>query len=169
MPWASTTPCARPPGGGRASSTASGWAGRGGGGGRPIFVHGVSFGSTAALAVAARRPVAGVILKNPPALREVILGAHGWWNLWLAAGPVARAIPDDLDALANAAKATAPALMISAGADWKVPARYQERVIAAYGGPKEVIRLPSAGHDDPLTREASLRFEAGLDRLWQLA
>jgi uncharacterized protein len=138
-------------------------------GGRPIFVNGVSFGSTAALAVAARRPVAGVILKNPPALRELIMGNYGWWNLWLAAGPIARAIPDDLDALVNASKSTAPALVLSAGKDWKVPPQYHERVIATYAGPKEVIRLPNAGHDDSLTPEASQQFDAALSRLWNLA
>lgn len=138
-------------------------------GDRPIFVNGVSFGSTAALAVAARRPVAGVILKNPPALRELILGSYGWWNLWLAAGPIARAIPDDLDALANAAKSTAPALILSAGADWKVPPQYHERVIAAYTGPKDVIRLPNAGHDDPLTPDAAQQFDTDITHLWQLA
>jgi uncharacterized protein len=136
---------------------------------RSIFVNGVSFGSTAALAVAARRPVAGVILKNPPALRELIMGNYGWWNLWLAAGPIAHAIPEDLDALANAPRSTAPALILSAGKDWKVPPQYHERVIAAYAGPKDVIRLPNAGHDDPLTPEASQQFDAALSRLWNLA
>jgi pimeloyl-ACP methyl ester carboxylesterase len=138
-------------------------------GGRPVFVEGGSFGTTAALRVAAQRPVAGLILKNPPALRELIMGSYGWWNLWLAAWPISRAIPDDLDSLANAAKATAPALFLSAGADAKVPARYHERVFAAYAGPKEIIRLPGAGHDDPLTRVASQQFESGVDRLWRLA
>ena len=84
-------------------------------------------------------------------------------------GPDRRAIPDDLDSLANAAKSTAPALILSAGADWKVPPQYHERVITAYAGPKDVIRLPQAGHDDPLTPAASQQFDKGLDHLWQLA
>jgi len=70
-------------------------------GSRPIFVEGASFGTAVALSVAARRPVAGVILKNPTPLRELILGAYGWWNLWLLASPVAARIPADLDAVAT--------------------------------------------------------------------
>jgi len=42
----------------------------------------------AALSVAARRPVAGLVLQNPPPLRQLIMGHYGWWNLWLVAGAV---------------------------------------------------------------------------------
>ena len=51
---------------------------------RPILVFGTSFGTVVALCVAARHPeVAGVVLQNPPPLRQIILRAWGWWNLWL--------------------------------------------------------------------------------------
>src|ERR1700756_3266085 len=56
---------------------------------RAIVAFGTSIGATAALHVAAQRPVAGLILHNPPPLREMILRRFGWWNLWLLAGPVA--------------------------------------------------------------------------------
>ena len=60
-------------------------------GDRPIVVYGASIGAAAALHVAASRPadIAGLILHNPPPLREMILRRFGWWNLWLLAGPVA--------------------------------------------------------------------------------
>jgi pimeloyl-ACP methyl ester carboxylesterase len=60
---------------------------------RPIIVSGTSFGTIAALHVAARREVAGVVLHNPPALREMIIREYGWWNLWLLAGPLSRKVP----------------------------------------------------------------------------
>src|ERR1700751_4254783 len=46
----------------------------------PIGVYGASIGVTAALHLAVARPVeiAGLILHNPPALREVILRQFGW-------------------------------------------------------------------------------------------
>ena len=69
---------------------------------RPIVPFGTSIGATAALHVAAHRPVAGLILQNPPPLREMILRRFGWWNLWLLAGPIALQIPKDLDSIANA-------------------------------------------------------------------
>ena len=53
----------------------------------PIVAYGASIGATAALHVAKSRPagIAGLILHNPPPLREVILRQFGWWNLWLLA------------------------------------------------------------------------------------
>src|SRR5438552_17993222 len=62
---------------------------------RPIITYGASIGATAALHVAASRPagIAGLILHNPPPLREMILRRFGWWNLWLLSGPVALQIP----------------------------------------------------------------------------
>src|SRR5688572_19878411 len=66
-------------------------------GDHPIFLEGFSLGTVPALAVAARRPVAGVVLQNPPPLRELILDRHGWWNLWMLAGPIALQIPPELD------------------------------------------------------------------------
>jgi uncharacterized protein len=61
--------------------------------GRPVIVTGHSLGCTAALYVAANRPVAGLILQNPPPLRQLIIGHFGWWNLWLGATPSAPQIP----------------------------------------------------------------------------
>src|SRR4029077_12407790 len=69
---------------------------------RPIVVFGASLGSAAALHIAASRPVSGLILHNPPPLRQMILRQFGWWNLWLLAGPVALQVSNDLDSIANA-------------------------------------------------------------------
>jgi pimeloyl-ACP methyl ester carboxylesterase len=135
-------------------------------GSRPIFIHGGSFGTTAALCVAAHRPVDGLIIQNPPPLRQLILGNYGWWNLWLAAGPVAMQIPDNLDSIANAKAAKSPAIFVSAGADRVIPPRYHRMVIDAYAGPKRVVEMPGAGHDDPLTHEAAEQVSAGIEWMW---
>ena len=42
-------------------------------GDRPIIIFGASLGSTTALHIAAHRHVAGLVLHNPPALRQIIL------------------------------------------------------------------------------------------------
>jgi pimeloyl-ACP methyl ester carboxylesterase len=127
--------------------------------GRPILVAGNSIGTTAALHVAANRPVAGVLLRNPPPLRQLIVGRHGWWNLWLGAWLVAQRVPDGLDSLANAARCTAPAAIISAGADHVVPPAYQRLVIDSYAGPKDIVEIPLADHNTPIgpAEEARLR------------
>jgi pimeloyl-ACP methyl ester carboxylesterase len=54
---------------------------------RPIVLFGASLGATAALHVAAHRPVAGLILHLRPYGNDLAL--FGWWNLWLLAGPIA--------------------------------------------------------------------------------
>src|SRR5947208_12390875 len=69
---------------------------------KPIVPFGTSIGATAALYIAAQRPIAGLILHNPVPLREIILRRFGWWNLWLLAGPIALQIPRDLDSIQNA-------------------------------------------------------------------
>ena len=138
-------------------------------GGRPIFVDAQSIGTTAALHVAASRPVAGCVLKNPPALRQLILGEFGWWNLWLLAAPVACTIPSDLDSLANARRVTAPAVIVSAERDEVVPRKYHQRVADAYAGQKRVISLTGAYHNDPIEGGALPTYEAAVDWLWESA
>jgi pimeloyl-ACP methyl ester carboxylesterase len=113
---------------------------------RPIVVSGNSLGCTVALHVAASRPVAGAVLRNPPPLRSLILGEYGWWNLWIGAAIVAVQVPSELDSSDNAQKVRTPALFISASDDDVVPPSYQQNVIDAYAGQKQVV-LFEGGHD----------------------
>jgi len=132
---------------------------------RPIVAYGASIGATAALHVAAQRPVAGLILHNPPPLREMILRQFGWWNLWLLAGPVALQIPKDLDSIANAKMIRAPAIFLLAEKDEVVAPRFHRLVVNAYAGKKRVISLPGAYHNDPIEGAALADFHAALDWL----
>jgi pimeloyl-ACP methyl ester carboxylesterase len=116
----------------------------------PIVPFGTSIGATAALHIAACRPVTGLILQNPPPLRQMILRRFGWWNLWLLAGPVALQIPKELDSIANAKAIHAPAIFLLAEKDEVVPPPYHRRVVDAYAGEKRVISLLSAYHNDPI-------------------
>jgi hypothetical protein len=122
-------------------------------------------GTTAALCVVARRPVAGLVLHNPPPLRQLILGHYGWWNLWLLAIPVSAQIPHDLDSVANAARCHAPAVFVLSGADHVVPPQYQRLVVDAYAGPKRLIAVPGAPHNAPLPREAGQQLQHDIDWL----
>ena len=118
----------------------------------PIVAYGASIGVTAALHVAASRPaeIAGLILHNPPPLREMILRQFGWWNLWLLAAPVALQIPRDLDCIANARTSRVPAIFLSAEKDEIVAPRFHRLVVQAYAGEKRIIELPGAYHNDPV-------------------
>src|SRR5512132_2516994 len=118
----------------------------------PIIAYGASIGATAALHVAASRPaaIAGLILHNPPPLREMILRQFGWWNLWLLAGPVALQIPRDLDSIANARASRTPAIFLLAERDEIVAPRFHRLVVQAYAGEKRIIELRGAYHNDPI-------------------
>jgi len=116
----------------------------------PIVIFGTSIGTAPALHIAAHRPVTGLILHNPPALRQLILRQYGWWNLWLLAGPVAAQIPSDLDSIINARAVHAPAIFLLAENDEIVAPRFQQMVVDAYAGEKRVIHLRGAHHNNPV-------------------
>ena len=136
-------------------------------GDQPIVPFGTSIGATAALHVAASRPagIAGLMLQNPPPLREMILRRFGWWNLWLLAGPVALQIPKDLDSISNAKAINAPAIFLLAEKDEIVPPRYHRLVVDVYSGEKRVISVSGAYHNDPIEGTALADLNNALDWL----
>jgi pimeloyl-ACP methyl ester carboxylesterase len=138
-------------------------------GGRPIFVTGQSLGTTAALYVAAHRPVAGCVLWSPPPLRNMILLRHGWWNLWLLAAPVALAVPPELDSLRNAPKVTAPAVFVLTGRDTVVPVKYQVKVTDAYAGTRQIVRLGDSEHNAVIEGQSLRDYDAALDAIFDSA
>lgn len=131
----------------------------------PIVVFGASLGTTTALHVAAHRKVAGLILHNPPALRQMILRRFGWWNLWLLAGPLSQKLPGDLDSVANARTIQAPAIFLLAENDEVVAPKFQRLVVEAYAGEKRVIPLSGASHNSSLDATAMANFHQALDWL----
>ena len=132
--------------------------------GKPILLAGNSLGTTAALYVAANRPAAGLILQNPPALRNLILTRFGWWNGWLLAGPVALGVPKELDSPTNAAKVKAPAIFVLADDDTLVVPANQMKTVNAYAGPKRVVRM-AGGHNDAIAGAVEQELFAGFDWL----
>ncbi|HEY7116310.1 MAG TPA: alpha/beta hydrolase [Tepidisphaeraceae bacterium] len=134
--------------------------------GKPIYLAGNSLGTTAALYVATKRPTAGLILQNPPAIRSLILSRFGWWNLWLLAGPIALQVPKELDSPTNAAHVTAPAIFVLANDDTFVIPGNQLKVVNAYAGPKRIIHT-SGGHNDGISGDAARELVSGFD--WLLA
>jgi len=133
--------------------------------GRPIVLLGYSLGTTAALYVAANRRVSGVVLQDPLALRQMILGQHGWWNLWLLAGPLALKVPIALDNVANAKAVQAPGIIVVDELDELVPPKYQALVIEAYAGNKQVVSVPDGVHISVLAGSALSRVQNWIERL----
>ncbi len=135
--------------------------------GRPIYLDCDSLGCTLGLYLAATRrgdvPVAGLVMKNPPPLRELILGRFGWWNLWIGAGPVARALPRELDAIGHARRSWVPALFVRAENDSLVTPGYQQRIIDAYAGPHRTLVLEGADHNTVLSAEEEQAIRAAIE------
>jgi fermentation-respiration switch protein FrsA (DUF1100 family) len=131
---------------------------------RPIILAGNSLGTTAALYVAANRPVAGLVFQNPPPLKQLILGKFGWWNLWLLAGPISMQIPSELNSLENAPRVNARAVFILAGGDELVSPKYQQKVVDAYAGEKKIINI-DGGHNDSVNGDDERRLRDALEWL----
>lgn len=136
--------------------------------GRPIFVVGTSLGTTAALHVGANRDVAGLVLTNPPPLRQLILRHHGWWNLWLLAVPVSLGVPSELDSIANAKRCRAPAIFVTSRRDEVVPFAYQQLVADAYAGSKRVLSREGANHNDPIEGNDQAWMTEQVEWLWKV-
>lgn len=105
-----------------------------------ILVMGRSLGTALAAWVAARRPVAGVILVTPfDSLVSVGQQSH-------PIAPVRLLMKYPFDVLPDAAKVRAPTLFLVAGEDTFVPPVHAERLAAAWKGPKEVRVIDGATH-----------------------
>lgn len=116
---------------------------------KPIIISGNSIGTTVALFLAAKYSdsINGLFLKNPPPLRELIIGQHGWWNLWFGALPIAFSIPQELDSLANSKLSKAPAVFVSAEKDEIVPVQYQNQIVQKYKGERRIVQMHGADHN----------------------
>jgi pimeloyl-ACP methyl ester carboxylesterase len=133
--------------------------------GRPIFVFGNSLGTVTALHLSANYDVAGLVLRNPPPLRQLIVGQHGWWNLWIGAMLIAQKVPYNLCSIRNAARSNCPAVFLSSRKDEIVPVAYQERIMQAYAGPKRVVCLANAKHATSLNLAEQRDYRGHLEWL----
>lgn len=126
-------------------------------------VFGYSFGGSLALHVAATATEApsALIVERTPAIPRLILGRFGWWNLWLAAGPMALSLPRSLWARSNARRLEhVPALFVLGIKDAAAPPTNAFSIASAYAGPRRIV-WADVEHTDPLPiEEPSIR--AGL-------
>lgn len=133
--------------------------------GRPIVLVGNSLGGTCVLHLAARYEVAGLILRNPPQLPELIVGRFGWRSCIFGAWLIARQVPAELDCCANAQHCSAPAVFVMSECDTIVPPKYQRKIHASYAGPRRVIVLPDAEHADSMSPATTAEYQQALDWL----
>ena len=137
--------------------------------GLPVYLDADSIGTAPALhlAATAHRKPAGIVLKNPPPLKQLILGRYGWWNLWLGALPIAMAVPSELDSLANAEQIQSPVLLFSAENDSLVPMSYQLRIFNRLPGTKRQVVFRDAEHNTPIDPAAERELQAEMTELFK--
>jgi len=119
--------------------------------GNPVVVAGGSLGSVSAIYLAANYSVDGLLVQNPPALRQVIKGRADWWHFSWATRMIANQVPEVLDSIENSTRIKVPAVFVVAGKDRIVPAMFQQQIIDAYAAPKQILFRPEADHDTPLS------------------
>jgi pimeloyl-ACP methyl ester carboxylesterase len=123
-----------------------------------IYAFGRSLGSGVAVALAAERPLAGLILATPFDSLLAVAQRYYWFL------PVRWMLKHPFDSLAIAPRLDAPLLCLIAERDEVIPPEHAERLYAAWGGPKRRVLLGGATHnttDDAPEFWASIRAFLG--------
>lgn len=107
-----------------------------------IAVLGRSLGSGVASQLAARRPLARLILVTPFDSLASAAQAHYPW------APVRWLLRDRYDSASALRDYRAPLLVLRAGRDQVVPASSTQRLLGALPQAPTVVDMPRAGHDD---------------------
>ena len=106
-----------------------------------IFAFGRSLGSGVAVALAAERPLAGVVLATPFDSLAAVAKRYYWYL------PVDWMLKHRFDSAARAPQLKTPLLCIIAERDEVIPAVHAERLFEAWGGAKRKVVLAEAGHN----------------------
>lgn len=109
---------------------------------RHIAVMGRSLGSGVAVHVAARRPVAGVVLVSPYDSLGAVARRHYPFL------PISVLLRHHFDSLALAPDIRAPLLCVVGERDSLIPPVHSRRLCQAWGGAWQWRELPGAGHGD---------------------
>lgn len=112
--------------------------------GAPLLVIGESLGAGVAAAAVARRPdaVDGLMLITPwDRLRSVATHHYPWL-------PVGWLLRDRYDSVRNLAAFRGPKLVVVAGSDAIVPPAFGRALAEALPGPKRLLTIEGAGHND---------------------
>jgi pimeloyl-ACP methyl ester carboxylesterase len=106
-----------------------------------IYAFGRSLGSGVAVALAAQRPLAGLILATPYDSLAAVAKRYYWYV------PVDWLLKHRFDSIARAPQLKMPLLCLIATRDEVIPPEHGERLYAAWGGAKKKILLEEAGHN----------------------
>jgi pimeloyl-ACP methyl ester carboxylesterase len=105
------------------------------------IAFGRSLGSGVAVALAAQRPIAQVILATPYDSLAAVAKRHYWYL------PVDLLLKHRFDSIALAPALKQPLLCLIAGRDEVIPPAHGERLFGAWGGAKRMVVLEEATHN----------------------
>ena len=106
-----------------------------------IYAFGRSLGSGVAVALAAQRPLAGLVLATPYDSLAAVAKRHYWYL------PVDLMLKHRFDSITLAPNLKVPLLCLIAERDEVIPPVHGERLFDAWGGPKRKLLLQQAGHN----------------------
>lgn len=106
-----------------------------------VFVFGRSLGSGVSVALAAERPLAGLILATPYDSLAAVAKRYYWYL------PVDLLLKHRFDSIVLAPKLRQPLLCLIAERDEVIPPVHGERLFEAWGGAKRKILLQEASHN----------------------
>ena len=106
-----------------------------------IYAFGRSLGGGVAVALAAERPLAGLVLVTPFDSLAAVAKRYYWFV------PVDWMLKHRFDSIALAPQLQTPLLCLIAERDEVIPAAHGERLCDAWGGPKRKVLLPGANHN----------------------
>jgi pimeloyl-ACP methyl ester carboxylesterase len=125
-----------------------------------IVLYGNSLGCISALYLAAKYSAAGIYLRNPPPLANIVATRprYAWPSLGLSRF-VAAQVPKELDSIENASRSKCPALFVCSSEDRVVPPRFQEMIIDQYAGQKNVFTIQGADHHHAVPEHQGAAYE----------
>jgi alpha-beta hydrolase superfamily lysophospholipase len=141
---------------------------------QPVIVLGVSLGAAVALQAAAddRRIAAVIAVATFCDLRTVATGRAPFFatrkeiqSAFRLAEQRGRFKVDDVSPVASAARIRVPVLLVHGQADRDTPPWHSERVFAALAGPRKLLLVPGAGHNDALRAGVWDQIDAWIDDL----
>ena len=123
---------------------------------------GNSLGGISSLHLAATRSLDGLVLRNVPPLRQLIRRRYALRGLVFGSWLIASHVPAELDAIANARRATMRCVSVMSDRDRVVPPPYQRRLHAAYAGPYQLVMLAGGGHASSMSENEMDQYRLAL-------
>ncbi len=133
--------------------------------GIPVL-SGNSLGGAVAIGIASRNPVRGILVRDMPNIRRLIMERHGRFRR--IASAFADRVPAELDVMQTAAKCSVPAVFVSSRKDRIVPPFIHDEIFEQYAGPKRMVHLEQADHMDLVSgKEEAASYTAALMWLYE--